>query len=504
MTGSRRLLTAALAAILAIVATTATAQDGARRVTVASKSFTESVILGEIMAGLIRGPGIAVTHRRQLGGTRVLWSALLRGDIDAYPEYTGTVEQEIFAGRKLGNIGAIRAALAEKGVAMTAPIGFDNTYAIAVEPALAERLDLNGISDLARHPSLRFGFSNEFMDRGDGWPALRDRYRLPQGDVRGLDHDLAYRGLVGGDLDAIDVYSTDAEISYYGLRLLKDDRAHFPSYEAVVLYRRDLAARSPEAVAALHRLEGAIDAGRMSALNRAVKIGKETESAVAGRVLSNRFGHSGAPEGPDMASRLLKRTGEHLAMVGISLMAAILTAIPLGILAAKHTGLGHFLLGLTGIAQTIPGLALLVFMIPLLGIGAAPAIAALFLYSLLPIVRNTHAGLTGIPGPLIDSARAIGLPAGGRLRLVELPLALPAILAGIKTSAVINIGTATLGALIGAGGYGQPILTGIRLDDMGLILEGAIPAALLALAAQALFEMLERTLVPAPLRGRTH
>jgi osmoprotectant transport system permease protein len=138
-------------------------------------------------------------------------------------------------------------------------------------------------------------------------------------------------------------------------------------------------------------------------------------------------------------------------------------------------------LGLTGAIQTIPALALLVFMIPWFGIGAWPAIAALFLYSLLPIVRNTHLGLRAIPGDVRESAIVLGLPAAARLRLVELPLAAPSMLAGVKTAAVINIGTATLGALIGAGGYGEPILTGIRLDDMELILEGAVPAALLAL-----------------------
>jgi osmoprotectant transport system permease protein len=128
------------------------------------------------------------------------------------------------------------------------------------------------------------------------------------------------------------------------------------------------------------------------------------------------------------------------------------------------------------------------------------SIVALFLYSLLPIVRSTHAGLVGIAPELRDSAKALGLSAAARLGLVELPLASPSILAGIKTSAIINVGTATLGALIGAGGYGQPILTGIRLDDMRLILEGAVPAALMALAAQAVFELAERFLIPAGLR----
>ncbi|MFT5438673.1 MAG: osmoprotectant transport system permease protein [Alphaproteobacteria bacterium] len=473
----------------------------ARSLTIGSKSFTESVILGEILTGLVRKSGHGATHRRQLGGTRILWSALLRGDIDAYPEYTGTISQEILAQKNLSGNEAIGKALSRHGIAMTAPIGFNNTYAIAMKPALAERLGIISISDLARHQSLRLGFSNEFIDRGDGWPALSKHYALPHRDVRGLDHDLAYRGMANGDIDAIDVYSTDAEISYYRLRLLNDDKAHFPAYDAVILFRKDLARTAPGAVTAFRRLEGAIDAARMSGLNGAVKLNRRTESAVASNFLKDRFNISASSQESGFIARLLRRTLEHLAMVGISLAAAILTAIPLGIFAARHAGLGQFLLGMTGIAQTIPSLALLVFMIPFFGIGAAPAIAALFLYSLLPIVRNTHAGLTGIPASLLDSALALGLPPSGRLRLVELPLALPSILAGIKISAVINIGTATLGALIGAGGYGQPILTGIRLDNMALILEGAIPAALFALLAQGLFELIERKLVPRSLRA---
>jgi len=186
--------------------------------------------------------------------------------------------------------------------------------------------------------------------------------------------------------------------------------------------------------------------------------------------------------------------------VAVSLGSAILVSIPLGVIAAKRRRLGQVILSLAGTIQTIPSLALLVFMIPLLGIGPLPAIVALFLYSLLPIIRNTCSGLLGIAPEVRESAEALGLPAGARLRLVELPIASPTILAGIKTSAVINVGTATLGALIGAGGYGQPILTGIRLDNLGLILEGAVPAALLALGVQAVFELLEPALVPRGLR----
>ena len=153
-------------------------------------------------------------------------------------------------------------------------------------------------------------------------------------------------------------------------------------------------------------------------------------------------------------------------------------------------------MGTVGVIQTIPSLALLVFMIPLLGIGSWPAIVALFLYSLLPIVRNTYSGLENIPIQIKESAEVLGMNSFAKLKLIELPLASRSILAGIKTSAVINVGTATLGALIGAGGYGQPILTGIRLDNINLILEGAIPAAVLALLVQWFFDLLEKLIVP--------
>ena len=261
---------------------------------------------------------------------------------------------------------------------------------------------------------------------------------------------------------------------------LEDDRQWFPRYDAVIVYRLGL---RPDAVTALHRLDGVLDEARMAALNAAVQLGHRPEAEVAAEFLAVR---PTASRHDGRWTRLLDRTLEHLVLVGISLGAAILVAVPLGILGFLRPKLGEFVLGLTGIVQTIPALALLVFMIPWFGIGAWPAIAALFLYSLLPIVRNTHLGLKGVPADVRESAVVLGLPVLARLRLVELPLAKPSIFAGIRTAAVINIGTATLGALIGAGGYGEPILTGIRLDDTGLILEGAVPAALLALVVQSL------------------
>lgn len=456
---------------------------------VGSKAFTESVILGEIVAERLRAEGFSVVHRAELGGTRVLWNALQRGDIDLYPEYTGTLRQEIFDGADPTS------GLADADLRVTGSLGFSNGYALGMTRSGARRLDIGRLSDLARHPELKLGFSNEFMDRRDGWPALRDRYGLHTLRATGLDHDLAYRALASADIDVIDLYTTDAEIRYYDLQVLTDDLGHFADYSALLVYRADLEQRAPRAVEVLNGLAGTISPQQMIAMNGLVKVeGVPQARVVADFLAGAKLNGRDAPgeQAPSVWARLRQRTGEHLALVGVSMIGATIFALPVGVLAYRRPRIGQVVLAATGVVQTIPALALLVFMIPLLGIGWAPAVAALFLYSLLPIVRNTHAGLAAIATPIKESANAMGLTAYEQLRIVELPLASGAILAGIKTALVINIGTATLGALIGAGGYGQPILTGIRLDDLGLILEGALPAAGLALIAQALCEYLEK------------
>jgi len=491
-------MTPGIGILLAVAIVTNDAEPAVR---VGSKTFTESVILGEIGQLLIREAGVPVVHRRELGGTQVLFHALEAGELDVYPEYTGTISGEILAGKKIQGEDALRAALAERRVGMSRPLGFNDTYAIGMREQVAARLGLVRLSDLRGHPGLKFGFSNEFMERADGWPGLRARYGLPQRDVRGLDHDLAYRALESEDIQATDLYTTDAEIKAYRLRVLRDDLGFFPSYECVWLYRSDLPARRPAVLEALARLEGRITAAEMAALNARAKIDRVAELQVAAAFVAEKLGIETTVRSETFLEKLLRRLGEHLALVSISLAAGILVAIPLGVVAARLPRLGTVILGAASVIQTIPSLALLVFMIPWLGLGAKPALAALFLYSLLPIVRNTVTGLADIPSSLRESAEALGLPPGARLLRIELPLASRAILAGIKTAAVINVGTATIGALIGAGGFGQPILTGVRRDDLSMILfEGAIPAALLALAVQGAFDLAERFLAPKGLR----
>ncbi|HUA80109.1 MAG TPA: glycine betaine ABC transporter substrate-binding protein [Dyella sp.] len=470
---------------------------GAAPIRIGSKQFTESVVLGEIARLSARQDGVTVLHQRELGGTAILWSALAHGDIDAYPEYTGTITHELLKNvAPDADIPTLRAALKPFGIGITDSLGFNDTYAIGMREDRAAQLGIRRLSDLVAHPQLRFGFSNEFMDRSDGWPGLRQRYQLGQTQVRGLDHALSYRALASRAVDAIDLYSTDAEIPYYHLRTLDDDKHYFPRYEAVYLYRLDLAQRSPVFVGVLEKLAGRIDVDAIRQMNARVKLHGEKETVVAADFL----GVQPDGDGSGLVGRLWQRTLEHLRLVLVSLIAAMLIAVPLGVFSARSKRLGHLIMAASGVLQTVPSLAMFVFMIPVFGIGTWPAIAALFLYSLLPIVRNTYTGLAGIPPDLRESAAALGLPRGVRLRRVELPMAMRSILAGIKTAAVINVGTATLGALIGAGGYGQPIVTGIRLDDVGLILEGAIPAACMALLVQGLFEGVERWLTPRGMR----
>jgi len=484
-----------LSLLLLLAPPVSAAQEDGGSVTVGSKQFTENVILGHMATLLLEDAGLTARHRAELGGSRFLWEALRRGDIDLYPEYTGTLIEEILTDDEV-TPETLAEVLATYNVRMTAPLGFNNTYALGMRPEQADTLGIETVSDLRQHPTLQFAFSNEFMERGDGWPALQQAYNLPQQQVRGVDHDISYQGLRSGAADVIDLYSTDAEIDAYNLRVLEDDRSFFTEYKAVFVYRADLSERLPGAPTALEQLESTLSEQRMMQLNRRSKIEGTHEAQVAAAFLSEDLGLAGvtAVGTARLVDRVGQRTVEHGLLVFISLLAAVVAAIPLGVLAAKRRRLGSGVLLLIGLTYTTPSLALLALMVPPLGLGFVPAAVALFIYSLLPVVWNTYTGLRDIPKPLLESAEALGLPPAAKLRLVELPLALPSIMAGIKVAAVINIGTATLGALIGAGGYGQPILTGIRRADLSLILEGTIPAAVMTVGVLVLLEGIERLL----------
>jgi osmoprotectant transport system permease protein len=489
---------------LLLTAAALAAGCGSEATRVGSKVDNESVLLGEMATQLIRSTGTPAEHRQQLGGTPVVWQALLAGEVDVYPEFTGTLAFQTLNDPSLVDFETLKAALAAKGIGVTRPLGYENNYALGIRAAVFNQ-GVTKVSDLARHPGLRLGLSTEFTQRADGWPALKRHYGLPQKDPDGLEHGLAYRTIAAGGIDVTDVYTTDAEIARYDLRVLADDRGFFPHYAAVIVYRQDWADRHPAAAAALTRLEGALDEPAVRRMNGRTLVDKVPESETAAAFLREKLGVAAEAEHQTPARRVLRHTREHLFLVAVSLTAAVLVAVPLGVLAAKRPRLGRAVIGFASLVQTIPSLALLVFMVTLPGwlgggLGWEPAVIALFLYSLLPIVRNTAAGLSDITPSLREAADGLGLTAWQKLRLVELPLASRSILAGVKTAAVINVGTATLGALIDAGGLGVPIQQGLRTNDPDRILLGAVPAAALALLAEGLFELLERVVVPKGLR----
>lgn len=482
---------------LAIFLTTVTAAAAAP-VLVGSKKFTESYVLAEIAKQTLQNAGLQVEHRPGMGGTIVLWQALRGGAISMYPDYTGTIRAEILQGRGDASEAELRAALSAHGVGMTRPLGFNNTYAIVLRRDTAARLGVTAISQLKGHSRLRAGFTHEFLNRQDGWPPLRLRYQLDFADVRGIDHALGYAALEAGDIDIKDAYSTDARIARHNLVVLKDDAEFFPRYDAVFLYRLDT---DPAVLAALRKLEGAIDETMMIRLNAEAELKKDYALAAA-LFFGQGQQREAAIARETTARRIVRWTGRHLALVGFSLALSILVGIPLGIRASRPGPVSQAILSVAGVVQTIPTLALLALLvsIPFLGIRPATAVVALFLYGLLPIIRNTAAGLQAIPEGLHESAAALGLEPKARLLKINLPLASRTILAGVKISAVINVGTATLAALIGAGGLGEPILSGLNLNDHATILQGAVPAALLALLVQGLFDLLDRVLIPRGLR----
>jgi osmoprotectant transport system permease protein len=493
-----RAIILALALPMLFVSAVCAAEDPIR---IGSKRFTESYILGEILVQSARAAGAEALHRPGMGNTAILAQALENGAIDAYPEYTGTIAREILKSDQDLPLAALNERLRPLGLAASVPFGFSNSYAIGLRRAFAEERGIRRISDLVRHPQLRLGLSHEFLGRRDGWPGLKFAYGLPQQTPRGLDHGLAYEALAAGEVDAIDLYSTDAKIERYGIVVLEDDRRYFPRYDAVLLHRIEAPARFPRAWAAIAKLAGRIDAPTMIRLNARAEIDKLDFASVATEFLGGK-GKGRARNlweavfAPDFA-RLL---AEHAALVFGSLLAAIAIGVPLGVLAARVRAIAQPVLLATGLVQTIPALALLAFLIPLTGtIGVWPAMIALFLYALLPIVRNTHAGLHGVPKGLIEAAVALGLHRRHILTHVELPLALPTILAGVKTAAVISVGTATIAAFIGAGGFGERIAQGLALNDNMTLLAGALPAAALALGVHGLFEGIER-LATRPMR----
>jgi osmoprotectant transport system permease protein len=485
-----------------------------RPITVASKPFAESYLLAEMFAQLLEARGFRVDRRPGLGATEIAFGALRTGAIDVYPEYTGTGLLAILHEQPEHDARAVFRRVATEfpqrfDVFWLPPLGFENTYAIAVRQETATQHGLRTLTDLSRAaPGLTAGLTPDFVGRPDGLPGLRQEYALRFAAVRSLLQSVKYTALVNGNVDVIDGYSTDGLIARHGLVVLIDDRGFFPAYEAAALVNGSFYREFPHAVAVLTELSGRIDLAFMQRLNERVEARGEGVPQVASaalRELGLLAPSTDADSVADSASTSLLRyfidqrallatlTLRHLLLVLVSLAGAIAVAVPLGLALERAGNAAEPVIRAVGVLQTIPGIALIAFMIPLLGIGVVPALVALFLYSLYPILRNTYTGVRDAAPDAVAAAHALGMTPRQVLRLVRLPLASPIIMAGIRTAAVIAVGTATLAAFIGAGGLGDPIVSGLALSDTRMILFGAIPAAALALLVDtALGRLAER------------
>jgi osmoprotectant transport system permease protein len=495
----------------------------ADRVVVGSKNFEESRLLAEMFAQLLESrTSLQVERRLGLAGTQVCFEALKNGAIDVYPEYTGTglvsILNEKVTGSPAQTLNRVRSEfLGRWNLWWLSPLGFENSWEIAVPAELAAREHLETISDLARvSKRLHGGFGHEFVGREDGLLGLQRVYGLEWKSVDHLQQAIQYQAAKQRTIDALDVYSTDGRLILYNLKVLKDDRHFFPPYEAAALVRGETLKRHPEVGSVLGLLAGSLDEDTMRAFNLRLQERHESEIVVARDALrslglSRKEAGASRPEirGTGFGAyfwgqrrELGRLTLQHLGLSAATLGLGALFAIPLGLWLERQRRWAETIIRILGIFQTVPSLALLAFMIPFLGVGTVPAIAALWIYSLFPIVRNTYSGVRDADPKAVEAATALGMTPGQILREIRLPLAAPVVMAGLRTAAVLTVGTATLAAFIGAGGLGEPIVTGLQLANTGMILSGAIPAALLALLVDAGLGWVEGRLRPAGLEAR--
>ncbi|MBM3349058.1 MAG: ABC transporter permease subunit [Betaproteobacteria bacterium] len=467
-------------------------------ITVASKRFTESYILAEIVAQTLKNNSdYEIKTKLGLGNTTILFSALLQGNIDIYPEYLGTITKEILKQHDTLSLEQINKKLLPLKIQAGVLLGFQNSYALAMRKDQAIDLGITSISDLINHPGLKIGFSHEFLGRPDGWSALQKIYDLANLNAKGLDHGLSYSALEKKQVDLIDAYTTDAQLSNENIILLVDNKSFFPTYEAVLLYRIESFKDKPNALLALEGLSQKISQIEMRNMNANVEVrGLSFSSTAQLFITQEQISTSPISFMKQLFGQdFLRLSFEHSLLVFFSLFVAMIIGIPLGILTFLNPSIGNPILYISGVFQTIPSLALLAFLITIFQtIGPIPAITALSLYALLPIIENTNTGLSTVNPSLRESARALGANRWVCLIKIELPAAIPSIVSGVKIAAITATGTATIAAFVGAGGYGERIAQGLATNNTQTMLAGAIPAAIFATLLQALISLYARFL----------
>ena len=450
-------------------------------VTIGSKAFSESIIISELLAIMLeKNHGFEVVRKHGLGGTQVAFEALKNGEIDVYPEYTGTGYVMLLGLSEKSTPEKIHEVVTEEfknrfQLIWSKPLGFNNTYALAVKDNHAKLGDISKISELKNfEKTIKYASPHEYFERADGHPAFVKHYSLnfPDSNVSAMEAGLMYKALANDLVDVGIVYSTDGRIDANNLTVLEDDLDFFPPYDAAFLTRKKALDKFPQLRESIEKLESSISESEMRKMNDQVDRLKLEAIDVAKNFLIDKGFIEGQKEELKTATGFFdyaiqrkaylgKVFAEHIYLSTVALILALCLSIPLGIFMTRSKKASQYIFPVLNTIQTIPSLALLGVLIPVIGIGIFPAILALFLYALLPLVRNTYTGIKGIDPDLVEASKGIGLTDFQILRHVELPIALPVIIAGVRTAAVIVIGTATLAALIGAGGLGDPVFRGI-------------------------------------------
>jgi osmoprotectant transport system permease protein len=493
----------------------------AETIVIGSKNFSEQFILGEILAQTIEAKTkLKVERKFNLGGTQMVVSALRSKSIDIYPEYTGTslltLLKEPISTNPEATYNKVQALLGKRfGFVQGEPFGFQNVYAVAVrrsDPRMDSIQTNTDFAKLTAQENLSMAIVHEFLDRPDGFQHFKEVYNLSmaQSQIIGMDPGLMYTAIHTGQVDSIMAYSTDGRIQAFNLKLLEDDQRAFPPYEAVPLTRVDVLKKHPELKKVFSNLSHLISDDEMIKMNYEVDYEGYLPRNVARNfliqkgIIQGKLNHQRKPEHNffkvlwNKREYVVKLLMQHLMLTTTALALALIISLPLGIILTRARYLDGPVFAFINLLQTIPSLALLGFLIPVMGIGFKPAIMALLLYALLPLVRNTYIGIREVDPSLIEACRGMGLTDLQILKKVELPLALPTIMAGVRTSMVILVGTATLVALIGAGGLGDPIFRGISSVNTNTILLGAVPAAALAITLDQLLHFIESRLRQGP------
>lgn len=482
---------------------------------IGSKKFSESIILGEIVAILLEEKFNHPTIRKLgLGGTQVALNALKNEDIHVYPDYTGTGYVMILKMDGERDPKIIHQIVGQEfknrwGIIWSEPIGFNNTYALAVRKDDKRFKNFKNISSLSKNvDSFRYVAPHEFMERKDGHFRFAQTYALnfKEKNIISMEAGLMYSAIKNKQTDMIIAYSTDGRIKAYNLRLIEDDQKFFPPYHVALLAKNKTLKQFPELRIIFNLVKGLITEKEMINMNDQVDRLKGDPNEVARNFLISKSLIKGVQQqiktdhnffsyAISKRDYLLKLLVEHLLISFGALFFALIVSLPTGILLTRYQSLGKIIFPFINTIQTIPSLALLGFLVPIIGIGLTPALLALFLYSLLPLIRNTYAGILGVEKTYLEASRGIGLTNRQILLKVEIPLAMPIIIAGLRTASVIVIGTATLAALIGAGGFGDPIFRGVATLNSNLILLGAVPSALLAIGVDKLIGISEKFLI---------